>query len=124
DHAIGPQVDSAFVVGLQLGKGGMGVVYRARDRLLNRDVALKVLAPTARQSASTLTRFAVEAQLGAQLEHPNIVPFYQLLTTSDDQPAFAMKLVEGQTMADYLIACQVAPDRPPFDLPNRLERFL
>jgi serine/threonine protein kinase len=126
NRALGPSVGDSFVLGLQLGHGGMGVVYRARDRLLGRDVALKVLSPTAVQHASAVTRFAVEAQLGAQLEHPNIVPFYQLLATVDHQPAFAMKLVEGETMADYLARCAAPGNeaRPPHDLPSRLERFL
>ena len=126
NRALGPGVGDSFVLGVQLGHGGMGVVYRARDRLLGRDVALKVLSPAAVQHASTVTRFAVEAQLGAQLEHPNIVPLYQLLATVDHQPAFAMKLVEGETMADYLVTCAAPGNegKPPYDLPSRLERFL
>lgn len=101
-------------------------MLRARDRLLGRDVALKVLAEVP-DGGGDVRRFVVEAQLGAQLEHPNIVPFYQLMATSQGRPAFAMKLVEGQTLHDYLSECASSPERArraPHDLFSRLDRFL
>jgi serine/threonine protein kinase len=115
-----------FQIEEELGRGGMGAVLRASDRLLGRMVALKVLGDTTEDQA-LLRRFVVEAQLGAQLEHPNIVPFYELLTTADGRPAFAMKLVDGETLADYLSECASSEARAvsaPYDLWSRLDRFL
>jgi serine/threonine protein kinase len=115
-----------FQIEEELGRGGMGAVLRASDRLLGRMVALKVLGdPT--QDQALLRRFVVEAQLGAQLEHPNIVPFYELLATAEGQPAFTMKLVDGETLADYLSECASSEARAsstPYDLWSRLDRFL
>lgn len=111
----------------ELGRGGMGAVLRASDRLLGRSVALKVLGEPTDDEPGQLRRFVVEAQLGAQLEHPNIVPFYELLTTSDGRPAFTMKLVEGETLDDYVEECSSSAQRahtPPYDLWSRLDRFL
>ncbi len=119
-------LENSFDVGPEIGRGGMGAVLSAQDRLLRRSVAVKVLTE-GELGERTLRRFVVEAQLGAQLEHPNIVPFYELLATRDGKLAFAMKLVEGQTFSDYLDACAAsaaAARSPPHDLHSRLERFL
>ncbi|HKO92454.1 MAG TPA: protein kinase, partial [Polyangiaceae bacterium] len=105
---------------------GMGAVLRANDRLLGRAVALKVLAEPGDQEG-LLRRFVVEAQLGAQLEHPNIVPFYEFLATAAGGPAFAMKLVDGETLDAYLDECSRSRERArtaPHDLFSRLDRFL
>jgi serine/threonine protein kinase len=59
-----------------IGRGGMGVVYRARDLRLNRQVALKLIAPELAAYAGFRERFLVESQLAAALEHPNAVPIY------------------------------------------------
>jgi serine/threonine protein kinase len=69
----------------EIGRGGMGVVYRARDRQLDRPVALKVFD----------SALAGEAQLIAQLEHPAIVPIYEAGTLPDGRSFYAMKLVTG-----------------------------
>src|SRR5262245_20450491 len=74
-----------FQIEAELGRGGMGAVLRASDRLLGRSVALKVLADPA-PDQGLLRRFVVEAQLVAQLEHPNIVPFYEFLATAEGRP--------------------------------------
>jgi eukaryotic-like serine/threonine-protein kinase len=122
---IGARVEG-FVIEAELGRGGMGAVLRASDRLLGRSVALKVLGDSTRDHA-LLRRFVVEAQLGAQLEHPNIVPFYEFLATAEGRPAFAMKLVDGETLDGYLEECGSSAARartPPHDLWSRLDRFL
>jgi len=72
----------------EIGRGGMGVVYLARDRELGRDVALKVLD----------LPLAGEAQLIAQLEHPSIVPIYEAGTLPDGRAFYAMKLVTGMCL--------------------------
>jgi len=115
-----------FEIEEEIGRGGMGSVLRANDRLLGRSVALKVLAEPSDQQG-LLRRFVVEAQLGAQLEHPNIVPFYEFLATAAGGPAFAMKLVDGETLDAYLEECSSSPERArtaPYDLFSRLDRFL
>jgi serine/threonine-protein kinase len=73
-----------------LGAGGMGEVYRARDAKLNRDVAIKVLPPALSDSAQYMARFEREAQMLAALNHPNIATVYGI-----EQGALVMELVEG-----------------------------
>ncbi len=126
DGLLRPRVQG-LQVEAELGRGGMGAVLRASDRLLGRSVALKVLSQPTEEDQGQLRRFVVEAQLGAQLEHPNIVPFYELLATDEGRPAFTMKLVEGQTLDDYIEDCALSDERArtaPHDLWSRLDRFL
>ncbi|HYW39964.1 MAG TPA: serine/threonine-protein kinase [Terriglobales bacterium] len=75
----------------EIGRGGMGVVYAARDRQLDRRVALKVLD----------FAMAGEAQLIARLEHPAVVPVYETGTLADGRPFYAMKLVSGARLDRY-----------------------
>lgn len=77
----------------EIGRGGMGVVYAARDRQLDRRVALKILDSAA---------LAGEAQLIARLEHPAIVPIYEAGTLPDGRAFYAMKLVAGARLDHYL----------------------
>jgi serine/threonine-protein kinase len=72
-------------------------------------VALKVLRSEYDRDADLLRRFALEAQVGAQLEHPNIVPLYSLERSANGGPAFAMQLVEGTTMGQYMANAAAAP---------------
>jgi len=84
-----------------LGSGGMGEVYRAHDSKLKRDVAIKVLPSEFVQDKERLARFEREAQLLAQLNHPNIAHIYGM-EASGDSHALVMELVEGPTLADRL----------------------
>ncbi len=77
----------------EIGRGGMGVVYAAHDRQLDRRVALKVFD----------IALAGEAQLIARLEHPGIVPVYEAGTLPDGRAFYAMKLVAGARLDDYLV---------------------
>ena len=88
-----------------LGAGGMGEVYRARDQRLERDVALKVLAPRLLADARSVARFAREARAASALNHPNIVTVYDIGDSSDG--AFiAMELVRGETLAHRMKSVQ------------------
>jgi len=84
-----------------LGQGGMAAVYRARDTVLQRDVALKVLYPQFLSDATLVERFRREAVLAARLDHPGIVPIYDIGET-DGTAFIAMRLLDGPSLADVL----------------------
>ena len=86
----------------EVARGGMGVVLRGRDTDLGREVAVKVLHERLHGSESIVERFIEEAQIGGQLQHPGIVPVYELGLMADDRPYFTMKLVKGRTLASLL----------------------
>jgi serine/threonine-protein kinase len=91
----------SFVVIAQIGAGGMGEVYRARDSRLNRDVALKVLPHSVAADADQLARLKREAQALASLSHPHIGHIYGIEDTNGI-PALVLELVEGPTLAEYI----------------------
>jgi serine/threonine protein kinase len=86
----------------EIARGGMGSVLKGRDPDLGRDVALKVLRDDFRDNSDMVRRFVEEAQIGGQLQHPGIVPIYEMGIFSDLRPFFAMKLVKGDTLAKLL----------------------
>src|SRR5262249_34683872 len=96
-----PEVPGCALVG-ELGRGGMGVVYRGRDPVLGRDLAVKVLGARCAGDAELAERFVAEAQVAGQLQHPGVVPVHALGTLADGRPFFTMKLVKGRTLADLL----------------------
>ena len=90
----------------RLGEGGMGVVYRAMDTKLGREVALKVLHPRVADDADRRRRFVREGRLAAHLTHPCIATVFDV-GEADDRVYIAMELVEGDKLADL-----VSPERP------------
>jgi tetratricopeptide (TPR) repeat protein/tRNA A-37 threonylcarbamoyl transferase component Bud32 len=86
----------------EIGRGGMGIVYRARDEALGRDVAVKLLADRYLAGSAVAQRFAREAQITGQLQHPGIPAVHQVGTLADGRPFLAMKLIKGSTLADIL----------------------
>ena len=90
-----------YEITAKLGEGGMGEVYRATDTRLKREVAIKVLPAAFTEDQERLARFEREAQLLAQLNHPNIAQIYGL-ETSGETRALVMELVEGPTLAERL----------------------
>jgi hypothetical protein len=87
-----------------LARGGMGEVWRGCDTLLAREVALKVLREPVFGDGGARARFEEEAHHVSRLEHPSIVPVYDLGELADGRPFFVMKLIHGQTLAELLAA--------------------
>ena len=90
--------DRYQIVG-EIAQGTVGTVYRGRDNDIGREVALKVLREEHLSSPEVLGRFIEEAQIGGQLQHPGILPVYELGLREDGRPYFAMRLVKGETLA-------------------------
>ncbi|MCB9880666.1 MAG: SUMF1/EgtB/PvdO family nonheme iron enzyme [Planctomycetes bacterium] len=84
-----------------LGQGGLGVVTRARDHFLGRDVAIKEMQPAVRCDAEAKRRFVDEARICASLEHPGVLPVYDL-GEREASTFFAMKLIDGRDLAAIL----------------------
>jgi len=91
-----------FVAGAELGRGGMGRVIEARDPALLRRVAVKQLLDSSSVAPERLARFVAEAQITAQLDHPNIVPVYEMGATADGELFIVMKRVEGASLRQIL----------------------
>jgi serine/threonine-protein kinase len=104
-----------------LGRGGTATVHLALDRILQREVALKFLEVT-ETSPALLERFVVEAQITAQLDHPNVVPVHDL-SMFGDPPYFVMKVLGGQTLTEHLKKRPILP-RDPETLDDLLGVFV
>jgi serine/threonine-protein kinase len=104
DFSTVPPADSAGrnLLYEEIGCGGMGRVLRGRDPQLRRDLAVKVLREEYSGNADVERRFVEEAQIGGQLQHPGVVPIYELGRFADHRPFFTMKLVKGRTLAELL----------------------
>ena len=84
----------------EIGRGGMGVIYRARQRHSRRIVALKRVLSYHADSHDTLARFRREAEAAASLDHPNILPIYEVGESEDGVPFFTMKYAAGGSLQE------------------------
>jgi serine/threonine protein kinase/WD40 repeat protein len=105
---VGRQI-GPYAIQEQLGAGGMGLVYRARDTTLNREVAIKILPSIYTRDVERLARFEREAQTLAALNHPHIGAIYGL-ASAGGIPALVLELVEGPTLAERLVGGPLSVD--------------
>ncbi|HEX6313558.1 MAG TPA: protein kinase [Gemmatimonadaceae bacterium] len=102
-HLWPAELDADYTLLGELGRGGMAVVFRARDRDLGREVAVKVVRPRFAADEEAVARLAREARTVAQLEHPNIVGVYSIRHLSDHSVALVMQLVPGRTLKQAIV---------------------
>src|SRR5436309_15717858 len=108
---LAEELQGDFVIEKLLGRGGMAVVFLARDLQLDRKVAIKVLPPELTYGPGLIERFKRESRTSATLDHPHIVPIYRI-SKSGNLFWFAMKYVAGESLADWLEREQtIPPDR-------------
>ncbi|MCA9193680.1 MAG: protein kinase [Planctomycetales bacterium] len=93
---------SRYVLGDEIARGAMGAIHRGHDRQLDRELAIKVLLSEHHHDQEASSRFVEEAKITGQLQHPGIVPVYEVGATDDERPFFSMKLVDGQTLSKLL----------------------
>jgi eukaryotic-like serine/threonine-protein kinase len=107
-----------------LGEGGMGIVSLRKDTRIGREVAIKLLHKKASASADARMRFEREARVQGQLEHPAVVPVYDLGVAPDGTPFFTMKRLRGENLADILDALQKGrPTAAPYSRRKLLTAF-
>src|SRR5207248_2358335 len=95
----------------EIGRGGMGVIYRARQRHSRRIVALKRILSYHADGQETLARFRREAEAAASLDHPNILPIYEVSEAEDGLPFFTMKYAAGGSLLEVAPALRSEPRR-------------
>ena len=109
-----------------IGMGGMGTVFSAKDSLFYRNVALKIMRTDLRNQDKNVNSFIREARITAQIDHPNIVPVYNLGVFQEMGPYFSMKKVDGITLAEILKGLENNNEKFEHDysLRRRLEIFI
>ncbi|MDA7858445.1 protein kinase [Mariniblastus sp.] len=96
------EATSRYQLSDEIGRGGMGVVFRARDLDLNRDVAVKLLSCGHGNSDEAVMAFIQEAKIMGRLQHPGVVRIYEFGRTAGGRPFHVMKLVEGETLGSLI----------------------
>ena len=106
DLLVLPRGNNAYEIIGEVARGGMASIIAARDPDLCREVAVKVLHPKCMRDTNVVKRFVEEAQISGQLQHPGIVPVYELGLLADHRPYFSMKLVRGRSLQQILAESQ------------------
>lgn len=101
DYLVGKVIDNRYEILEMIGSGGMATVYKAKCRVLNRNVAIKVLKDSLKFDTEVVRRFNTESRAAARLSHPNIVQVYDV-GESDGLDYIVMELVEGPTLSEYI----------------------
>jgi eukaryotic-like serine/threonine-protein kinase len=109
-ESISRSLGDRYILERELGRGGMGTVYLAREIKLDRPVALKILLPEFASQVGLRDRFLRETRTAASFSHPNIVPVYAV-EEGDDYLAYAMGLVEGETLSERVARAGPLPVR-------------
>jgi serine/threonine-protein kinase len=91
-----------YQVAGEIARGGIGVILRGRDTDLGREVALKILRDEHARNPAMVRRLVEEAQIGGQLQHPGVLPVYEIGLDPGERPFFTMKLIRGRTLAAAL----------------------
>jgi hypothetical protein len=112
-----------YEIRAQIGEGGMGVVYRARDTRLGREVAVKVLPPGFAADAGRMRRFQLEARAVGNLSHPNILAIFDI---GDDEgaPYLVMELLEGETLREKLAGGRPLPPKRAVEITLQIAQGL
>lgn len=114
--SVGDLVGTTYEILGRIGAGGMGVVYKARDRKLERTVALKFLPPGLNASELDKERFLKEARIASSLDHPNVGVIHGIEETSDGRTFIVMAFYEGQSLAD-----RISTGSHPLSVPEVVE---
>src|SRR6516165_7795227 len=109
DLPIGSEL-AGYRVESMLGRGGMGVVYRAHDLALDRPVALKILAPELAADERFRSRFLRESRLAASIDHPNVIPVYDAGEIAGEL-YIAMRFVDGRDLKQIIVAGPLEKER-------------
>ncbi|MFP6582555.1 MAG: bifunctional serine/threonine-protein kinase/formylglycine-generating enzyme family protein [Candidatus Hydrogenedentota bacterium] len=102
DFSPGQVIDDRYVIDACIGEGGMGVVYRAHDKLVGEELALKFMNPRALKTQRGQSLFIKEAQLARRLRHENIVAVHDVSTTAEGVLYLSMELLKGTSLRDFL----------------------
>src|SRR5918995_3141239 len=101
DPRVGTRLAARYRLESRIDRGGMATVYKARDEILSRDVAVKVMHPALADDPAFAERFRWEAQNAARLSHPNVVAVYDC-GTAEGEPYIVMELVDGTSLRSLL----------------------
>ena len=124
-RALADDRSTRYRIDGEIARGGMGAVLKGRDPDLGRDVAIKVLREDLRDNGDLVRRFVEEAQIGGQLQHPGVVPIYELGTFADRRPYLQHEAGEGANAGRPARGPIGAGRRPaplPVDLRGHLRR--